>query len=145
MRRVESYGGTDLHTFVSDERRLTFWVVSGLDDGLELRGVDTIIPGTAGRTERNRVRDRRVIEIQGWVRGTGASPGDDLRDAMETLRTLFAPTRASASLVVLLEDAVRTATISCRPLPETMVEYTDNYAIGMNVRFEALGNDWAVA
>ena len=145
MRRVDSYAGTDLSTTVGGHRRLSFWVVSGLDDGMEVRGEDTIIPGAAGRVARDRIRDRRVIEIQGWVQGTGADPGDDMRDAMETLRTLFDPTRSSATLSVLLEDQTRTASISCRPLPETMIEYLDAYAIGMNVRFEAIGNDWTVA
>lgn len=144
MRRVLSYDGTDLYEFVGDERRMTFWVIHGLDDGIEVRGVDTVIPGTAGRTERNRVRDRHIIEIQGWVRGTGADPGADMREAMETLRALLDPTRSSATLLVQLEDESSTASISCRPLPDTMAEYTDAYAIGMNVLFEAIGDDWTV-
>lgn len=142
MRRVLSYDSESLYEFVGTERRMTFWIESGLDDGIEVRGEDTVIPGTAGRIERNRIRDRHIVEIRGWVRGTGSDPGEDLRDAMEDLRDLFDPTRASADLVVLLGEG--TATISCRPLPDTLAGYTDANAIEMSVRFEAIGADWSV-
>lgn len=145
MRRVLTYDSEALYEFVGSERRLTFWVVSGLDDGVEVRGADTVVPGTAGRVERNRVRDRRVVEIQGWVRGTGLDPGLDMREAMEDLRALFLPTRDPAVLVVRLEDAESTASIECRPLPETLATYTDAFAIEMNIRFEATGADWSVS
>ena len=148
LRPVESYAGTALNTFVGTETRLRFWVVDGLDDGLEIRGVDSVIPGAAGRVPRNRLWDRRVVEIAGWVRGVGASDAaraDDFRDAMETLRTLFDPTRVPASLVIGLEGGVRTATISCRPLPTILVGYKPVPAASINVEFEAVEGDWLVA
>lgn len=148
IRPATSYAGTALNTFVGTERRLTFWLVGGLDSGLEVRGEDTVIPTAAGRVARNRVRDVRVIEVDGLVTGTGASEAarmDDFRDAMETLRTLFAPTRAAASLVVLLEDGIRSATISCRPLPGPQVRYYPTSAARWALAFEAVGTDWVVA
>lgn len=148
IRPATSYDGTGLNTFVGSERRLTFWLVGGLDDGLDVRGEDTVIPSAAGRVARNRVRDRRIIEVDGLVTGTGASEAarmDDFRDAMESLRTLFSPTRAAANLVISLEDGVRTATISCRPLPDRDVRYYPTSAARWALEFEAIGNDWLVA
>lgn len=147
-RAVNTYDGTDLTTISTTAPRLQFWLVSGLDDGLDVRGKDNIIPSAAGRTARNRVRDRRVIEIAGFVGGVGADAAaqtDDFRDAMEVLRALFVPTRAAASLVVLLEDATRTATISCRPLPTIRTQYVSNVAALLSIELEAVGSDWVIA
>lgn len=148
QRPVNSYGGTSLNTVVGTENRLTFWLARGLDEPFLVRGTDTVLPGTAGRTPRNRVRDSGIIEIRGWVRGTGATDAlraDDFRDAMETLRALFAPTNAAATLIVGLEDATRTATISARPLPETIVGYKPVPAASVSYQLEAIGADWVIA
>lgn len=146
-RSVTTFAGTSLNTISSTAPRLTFWLVRGLDDSFEVRGRDTIIPGTAGRTSRTRVRDRRVIEIEGFVAGVGASQAiqtDDFRDVMEVLRALFSPTAAAGNLVVLLEDEVRSATISCRPLPTMTTIYHGDTAATLSVEFEAIGADWAL-
>lgn len=148
QRPVTSYDAVSLNTLVGTERRLTFWLVRGLDDPPEVRGADTTIPGTAGRTPRNRVRDRRTIEIQGWVRGTGATDAlraDDFRDAMEELRALFSPTRAAATLIVGLEDGTRTATITARPLPTAIIGYKPVPAASVSYELEAVGADWVIA
>lgn len=145
-RSVTSYNGTSLNTFSGGQPRLVFQCIRGLDDTPEVRGYDTIIPGTAGRTARSRVRDRRIIEIEGWVIGLGSSHAaqtDDFRDAMETLRSLFSPTASAANLVVLLEDATRSGTISCRPL-NMLVDYEGSVAARVNVELEAIGGDWSV-
>lgn len=146
-RSVSTYDSVDLTTISTTAPRLQFWLVSGLDDGLDIRGRDTVIPGTAGRTARNRLRDRRVIEIEGFVAGVGATDAiqtDDFRDAMEAMRTLFLPTRSAANLVVLLEDLVRSATISCRPLPTMQIRYVSSVAASMSIELEAIGSDWAL-
>lgn len=147
-RSVTTFAGTSLNTLSSTAPRLTFWLVRGLDDSFEVRGKDTVIPGTAGRTARTRVRDRRVIEIEGFVAGVGASAAaqtDDFRDAMETLRALFAPTASAASLVVGLEDGVRSATITARPVNMVVAEYVGDVACRLNVELEAIGADWVIA
>lgn len=146
-RSVTTYGATSLNTFTGASPRLLFWLTRGLDDSPDVRGEDTVIPGTAGRTARNRVRDRRIIEIEGYVIGVGATDAlqtDDFRDAMETLRTLFSPTAAAANLVVLLEDGVRSATISCRTV-DMLVDY-EGLTVGarVNVELEAIGSDWSI-
>lgn len=141
LRPVNTYDGTSLQT-----SKIRFWLLSGLDSGLEVRGVDTIIPGAAGRTARSRVADRRVIEIQGWVKGEGvddAARGLDFRASMETLRTLFLPTRSAATLVVGMENGVATKSISARPLPEVMVDYKHVPAAIVNVVLEAVSPTWA--
>jgi hypothetical protein len=96
-RPIVTYAGTSLQVLSGSERRITFWLVGGLDDPADVRGEDTVVPALAGRIARNRVRDRRVIEIQGYVRGLGsddAARADDFRDIQEVLRALFAPTNA---------------------------------------------------
>lgn len=143
-----TYGGTSLVSFVGSQVRFAFRVVRGLDDTPEVRGTDTIIPSAAGRVARNRVRDRRVIELQGLVVGTGSTDAaqvDDFRDAMETLRDLFDPTDAAKTLIVSLEDATRTATISARPI--NMVVGSDAIPIlrEVSVELEAVGADWVIA
>lgn len=145
-RAVTSYGATDLNTFSGGQPRFVFQVARGLDDSPEVRGTDTIIPGRAGRTARSRVFDRRVIEIEGWVFGVGtthAAQTDDFRDAMETLRSIFDPTAAAATLTVLLEDSTRSVTISCRPT--NMIVNYEGMSAGarVSVELEAVSADWA--
>jgi hypothetical protein len=148
QRPVNSYDAVALNTLVGTENRLKFWLVRGLDEAFLVRGKDTIVPGAAGRTPRNRVRDNRLIEVRGLVRGIGASDAaraDDYRDAMEVLRALFAANRAAATLIIGLEDGVRTATISARPLPETIVNYKPVPSGVLSYQLEAVGDDWLIA
>jgi len=147
LRPIQSYDAVDLTTVVGSVRRLTFWLESGLDGGLDVRGVDKVIPRRAGRLARDRVADLRTPVIKGWVRGVGADDderGEDFRDAMnDLLGALFLPTRAFADLVVgPLEDGVRTATIAARPLPGPIVEYKPVPAATVTVRFEAVSPFW---
>lgn len=144
LRPVNSYDGTSLVT-VTASYELTFWLLSGLDSGLEVRGVDTVIPGATGRTPRNRVADRRVIEIQGWVKGLGATDalrGAGFRSAMEVLRTLFSSTRSAATLVVGVEDNTSTKSISARPLPDVGIDYRRVPAAIVNINLEAVSPTW---
>ena len=59
-----------------------FDLVAGYSEPANVRGVDTIIPGLAGRTARDRVRDTRRIVLEGYVVGTSAS---DWRSKTDTL------------------------------------------------------------
>ena len=147
VRPVESFSGSDLNTISGSTPRLTFWLVRGLDELPEVRGLDTVIPGAAGRVARNRIRDIRTIEIQGHIAGVGstaAAQTDDFRDAMETLRALFDPTAAAATLVVGLEDGTRSASINCRPV-NSMTRYVSDVGAEMNVELEAIGSDWSIS
>jgi len=147
VRPVTSFDGTSLNTMTDTAPRLTFWLVRGLDEAANVRGSDIVVPGTAGRTVRDRVRDNRVIEIEGHVLGVGATAAaqtDDFRDAMETLRALFDETASPAALVVGLEDGIRSATITCRTL-NRLTRYIADMGAVVNVELEAVGADWSVA
>lgn len=141
-----TYAGTSLVTSVSSQPRLTIRCVRGLDDSFEVRGTDTIIPTAAGRVARNRVRDRRVIELAGHVMGTGDTEDAqrlDVRAALEELRALFDPTSTPGSLVVALEDG-GTATITARPL--NMIAGDDPIPTWrqVSIELEAVGADWVI-
>ena len=141
-----TYNGTDLCTDVSGEPRFIIRLIRGLDESPEVRGKDTVIPGTAGRTARNRVWDRRVIELSGWVMGTGATEEAELadtREALETLRALFDPTNAPASLVIELEDG-GSATITARPINMAVGDDDVPMRRQVSIELEAVGADWVI-
>lgn len=62
-------GGTNIRTTGG-----TFFdLVKGYFEPPEVRGVDTDIPGTDGRISRNRKYVRRVITLEGYIKGSSAS------------------------------------------------------------------------
>lgn len=71
-------------------------IVSGLNDGLEVRGTDTVIPGLAGRSFRDRKADVRHIVVAGLIQGTGSTAAlqlasfQNLSDAIEAAFSLTA-------------------------------------------------------
>ena len=83
-----TYEGTDLRR---SDLSVHLDVVSGLNDGLTVRGEDTTIPGMDGRVARNRKKDTRTVLLAGFLQGIGS--GEDgrlaayqnLRDEMEAL------------------------------------------------------------
>jgi hypothetical protein len=115
---VLSYDGTPLTESVDGMPRLVSRLVRGLDTAPEVRGQDTVIPGAPGRVPRERIFDRRVIELEVQVLGIGATEAEqraDTRAALDALGSLFAPTRDPASLVVEVEDG-STRSIDARPV-----------------------------
>lgn len=95
-----TYRGTELRR---SDGGLYFWIAQGFDDEAQVRGEDDIIPGLAGRTARNRVKDRRMIELQGYVIGVGADEAAmraAYRARVDDLHTIFDPTLSPGALVV---------------------------------------------
>jgi hypothetical protein len=93
-------------------------VTSGLYDGLEVRGVDYTIPGTAGQVPFGRLAHQRMIAAEGMVMGAGADESAQRADFMVLCRALGDTMRGDHdpyTIVVTLEDG-STATISARPL-----------------------------
>jgi len=141
-----TFNGTSLNTDVGGDPRYTFWLERGFDEAPEVRGEDTIIPSAAGRTARDRKFDYRVIEIQGWVMGTGATEvlmRSDHRAAMNTLRTLFDPTQTPKTLAVTLDNST-TGSISARPLNMIVLDKPSASSWLVSVEFIAV-SDWSVA
>lgn len=142
-----TYDGTDLVTNSSGAPRIMLRCVRGLDDSPEVRGSDVIVPGLAGRIAMDRKRDRRLIELAGWIMGTGSTESAqraDIRSALESLRTLFDPARSPATLIVTLEDG-GTASITARPVNMAMADDPIPTYRQLSVELEAVGDDWVIA
>lgn len=136
------YDGQDLQ---ANDLSIDLEVIVGLDEVAEVRGTDTTIPSKAGRRARNRVKDRRSIELGGWLQGVGEFESVRMasyRQIVAFLQTLFDPARDPATLSVPLEDGT-TATISARPL---VIVYGDRPLPGVcriSVSLESIDPDWA--
>jgi hypothetical protein len=61
-------GGTDVQ---QNPIGIFLEIVRGLSETAEVRGVDTLVPGLAGRIARNRLGDTRRLLLEGLVAGTG--------------------------------------------------------------------------
>lgn len=120
-------------------------ITKGLNEGPEVRGTDTVVPGLTGRIARNRIADRWVIELQGYVAGIGsteAAQREHFRDLVTTFRALFDPTALPATLAAETEDG-GTQTISARTLPTVLWEQVVPSMARVSVQLEAV-EDWVV-
>ena len=97
-------------------------VTQGLWELPEVRGEDSIVPGLNGRIPRNRVRDRRMIVLAGWVQGTGANETDRLAsftNLMDELDNLFRPDMFVSTADPILTGTAwdgTTRSIAARPI-----------------------------
>lgn len=138
-----SYDGTDVQ---QNPMGIFLELVGGLNETPRVRGTDVIVPGLAGRVVRNRKADGFVVELRGYVSGSGVDEEAErasFRALVTSLRTLFDPTRDPADLVATLEDG-STATCSARPLP-TMVynQQVPSMAV-LSVELESVDGDWVL-
>ena len=94
-----AWGTLDLQTL-----KVYFDLVQGFNEYPEVKGRDDVVPGRPGRYRRNRVDDRAIIELRGWVRGIGATPTarrQDFRATVTALRGAMDPTGGAGTLAVL--------------------------------------------
>lgn len=142
-----TYRGTDCVTISSGQVRICLRLTSGLYSGLAVRGKDVLVPGLAGRIAGNRVRDRRTLEVEGFVQGVGSTEDArraDFETAMQTVDGLFDPTLAAGTLVVALQGG-GTASIQARTLPETLeADAAIPSRLDLKFRLEAIGADWSI-
>lgn len=97
-----TYRGTDLHT-----ANIHLDVHKGYAEPADVRGEDGIILGAAGRFVRPRVKDHRIIELRGWVQGTGASltaQQQSWRTNTDALMALLDMTLSPGALVLSAPD-----------------------------------------
>ena len=140
-----TFDGTDLQR---SDLSVHFDIVSGLSDGLDVRGIDRVIPSAAGRTAYARVGDVRHIILAGTIQGTGAT--EDLRLASwqnlrDELEVLFDPTQDPATLSGVALDGT-TRTIDARPQPG--IVWTDPGVLGVEtcvVILDSVTPSWGVA
>lgn len=140
-----TFDGTNLQP---TDLSFCFWIVSGLNETPEVRGVDVTVPALAGRIESNRMNDVLPLVLEGFVRAdpsttTTAAAQSSYRTKAKLIRALFASNRARANLVATLEDGT-TATISARPLSGIIwkEEIPSEYAT-VSIELEGSGN-WVV-
>lgn len=112
-----TFDGVDL---CPDDLSWFFQIRRGLNESPNVRGKDVTIPGMAGASPRNRVNDKLPLELYGIVRASEGAEGQEAarasyRTNQRTLRALFAPNRARAELIALLEDG-SSLMIMARPL-----------------------------
>ncbi len=120
-------------------------ITRGLYEGPEVRGTDTVVPSLTGRIARNRVADRWVIELQGYVAGTGSTEHlqrNHFLDLADTIRALFDPTALPATLVAYTQDG-GTRTIQARTLPTIVWDQIVPAMAKVNIQLEAV-EDWVV-
>jgi hypothetical protein len=140
-----TFGGSDVQNGTFG---IFLEIKSGLVGGVSVRGTDTIVPGLAGRIVRNRKRDRRVIELRGFVTGNAGSTSESsqrssFRDKWQALEAIFDVSAAApANLVATLEDGT-TATIACRTLDILPGDQPVPTFQEVSVELESVVPDWS--
>lgn len=136
-----TFDGTDLQR---SDLSAFFEIESGLHDGLEVRGRDTVVPALAGRIVRNRVADRRVIQLRGFIRGEGAdadAQGEAFRAMAQEMEALFDQTADPDDLVATLEDGT-SLTIAARTLEIHFMPQTVPILQRIEVDLESVAPNW---
>lgn len=137
------YAGTDLQ---ESDFSVFLEIESGLHDGLTVRGRDTVVPALAGRIARNRVKDRRVIQLAGWVSGVGSSASaqaDAFRDVCQEMEALFDQT-TTATLEADLEDGT-TVQIEARTIEIHFAQQRTPVLQRLEVDLESVAPDWTLS
>ena len=135
---VLTYRATELRDLAV--RRCWFNIESGWHDGVEVRGEDTVIPGAAGQTSRNRIAHVRVIWLHGTVFGTDEA---NWKAVCATLEGIFDPSLAPGALVVTapyLGLAAGSRSINARTVNYRTVHLLDQLVTEYNVTLHAIGN-----
>jgi hypothetical protein len=121
-------------------------IYRGLVEPVEVRGVDLIVPASAGQVVRNRVGHRKSIGLRGWIRGVGATDEDDDRADFATNRaafvSLFDPTLDPGVLLATLEDG-STRSINARTLNAIPDEVVPTF-VRVDVELESVDPNWTV-
>lgn len=121
-------------------------IVEGLNDGLEVRGEDTVIPSARGRTARNRKADVRHLLVACLIEGEGASEAERLaswQGLRDELEAAFDPEADPAILQGVALDG-STRAIDART---TSTMYAPSPAMGvgtLTVQLESVDPDWQV-
>lgn len=139
-----TYDGVDLQ---DSDLQLFLTITSGLWETASVRGVDTVVPGLAGRYEQDRINDVLPIVLDGFCR---ADPAEgDLAAAhasyvikKRATRTLFRSNRDRALLIATLEDGTALQ-ISARPMATSWPEHVPGFFSDLSVQLEGF-DDWVL-
>lgn len=139
--RSLTFKGTDIQR---SDFKIHLEVKRGFLESADVRGEDTIIPGATGRVPRNRKKDLRVIELEGTVRGEGATEDlrlSDFQDSCDALISLFDPAAATGTLSGTAWDGT-TRSIVCRALPGNVWSMVLPGEATFNVQLLSVVPDW---
>lgn len=121
-------------------------LLEGLNDGLDVRGEDTVIPTARGRVARNRKADMRHLLLAGLIQGEGSSEAlrlaswQSIRDELEAT---FDPEGLPATLSGVALDG-STRTIEARTV-SSMYAPSEVPGVGtISFQLEAAEPDWQV-
>jgi hypothetical protein len=142
MTDVLTYRGVELRNLAVN--RHYFSITGGWRDGVEVRGTDATILGAAGHYELNRVSDKRIITLVGFVL---AEDENDWDDEMAALEAIFDPILSSGDLIVTspyMGLAAGIRTISARVANYVTVDVQPQLVTRYDVTLNAIGNppDW---
>lgn len=138
-----TYDGTDCQ---DSDPGLFLEITRGINETIEVRGIDVVVPGLAGQIPRLRIGDSLRIVLSGFVAGAGmdlAAQKADFRSTMLAVRTLFDPTKEPAELALVLEDG-STATISARPLNIVVNDKVQSLFAYVSVELLSVAPDWTI-
>ena len=108
-----TYRSTELNR--CDVGSIVLDIVEGFDDEAEVRGNDVLIPTRPGLYPRNRVKNRRIVRLEGFVKGIGGTAEDreeSYRGLVDELHAIFDPTLAPAPLTVTAPYLIPSGTTS---------------------------------
>lgn len=109
----------------------------------EVRGRDDVALGRDGRVARNRRRDVRIIELSGWVKGTGSDEEDQREDYWDNrlaLEALFSTGTTDVLQATLPNGDTYTINTRCRP-PMLFRQIVPAFAT-VSIELESVDPDW---
>ena len=121
-------------------------LVQGWQEPPEVRGRDVVVPSLAGRYVGNRVADRRLIILQGEIRGNGVTESDQrihFDTLVESVRVLFEPTLAPGPLRITLPSGA-VWSINARTLNYVWRKDVPGLYEGLNVEMESVDPNWVL-
>lgn len=119
-------------------------ITQGINEPPEVRGVDVIVPGSAGEIPRARKSDRLTIVLTGWVQGQGVDQDTaraDFRATVDNLRSLFDTEADPADLVATMEDA-STRTNTARTMNVIWTEIIKSEFATVSIEMVSVVPDW---
>lgn len=143
------FDGTNLEQSAGGQIRLFLRIVSGLYDGLQVRGTDDTIPSAEGQVPRARVGHQRIIELDGWCSGTGANETaqrGDMVDLLDELAALFNPRKMPQTLSATRMDG-SVVEIEARPMDDLHIVDTQGIPTyrSVSVSLLSVSPDWSAA
>lgn len=118
----------------------------------EVRGRDDIIVGMPGRLELNRVPDRLVFSIAGWLRGVGETKEarwESFRAVMDELKAAFPLTdvgTVSVGAPYLGLEGSEVASVQARPINVAWGRIGSDASVQVDIEMECVSTppEWTV-